>query len=228
LSWSRIGHSDTAMTEYTQTQREQVRQTLLTYMKEHKIGVPRLAARIHETVYRKPTIPVKTLQRFMKGEVRTIDQYVAFMFQFADVVAKVDPTPSLGSALNTFYSSANQTDWAGSFSVGETESSAKNSTDNHQSTIEIVLDRGTWRVKETSREGKSLQVHDGAMTSSGSTVVMVLRDRLSGLPRLINASRNFDGYEGISSSAYYLVRTGMNMQFAVRTKSARIALRRQP
>jgi hypothetical protein len=216
------------MTEYGQTQREQVRQTLLTYMREHKIGVPTLAARIREAVHRNPVIPVKTLQRFLKGEVRTIDQYVSFMFQFADIVAKVDPTPSLGSALNTFYSSANQTNWAGSFIVGETESSIKNSTDNYQSTIEIVLDRRAWRVKETSREGKSLQVHDGAMTSSGSTVVMVLRDRLSGLPRLINACRKIEGYEGISSSAYYLVRTGMNMQFAVKTKSARIALRRQP
>ena len=46
------------MTEYDLAQREQLRQTLLAYMKEHKIGVPRLAARIKETVHRNPEIPV--------------------------------------------------------------------------------------------------------------------------------------------------------------------------
>ena len=66
------------MTEYDLAQRERIREALLAYMKEHKIGVPRLAARIKEAVHRNPEIPVKTLQRFMKGEVRTIDMHVGF------------------------------------------------------------------------------------------------------------------------------------------------------
>ena len=81
------------MTEYDLAQRERIRQTLLAYMKEHKIGVPRLAARIKEAVHRNPEIPVKTLQRFMKGEVRTIDMHVGFLAQFVEKVSKVDPTP---------------------------------------------------------------------------------------------------------------------------------------
>ena len=68
-----------AMTEYDLAQRERIRETLLSYMKEHKVGVPRLAARIKEAVHRNPEIPVKTLQRFMKGEVRTIDMHVGFL-----------------------------------------------------------------------------------------------------------------------------------------------------
>ena len=37
------------MTEYDLAQRERMRQALLAYMKQHKIGVPRLAQRIKET-----------------------------------------------------------------------------------------------------------------------------------------------------------------------------------
>ena len=76
------------MTEYDLAQRERIRETLLAYMKEHKIGVPRLAARIKEAVHRNPEIPVKTLQRFMKGEVRTIDMHVGFLAQFVEKVSR--------------------------------------------------------------------------------------------------------------------------------------------
>ncbi len=107
------------MTEYDLAQRERIRQALLAYAKEHKIGVPRLAARVKETVHRNPEIPVKTLQRFMKGEVRTLDQYVGFLAQFVDKMAQVDPTPRLGVALSAFYSSKDRTDWAGTFRAEE-------------------------------------------------------------------------------------------------------------
>ena len=103
------------MAEYDLAQRERIRETLLAYMKEHKIGVPRLAARIKETVHRNPEIPVKTLQRFMKGEVRTIDMHVGFLAQFVEKVSKVDATPRLGFALSAFYSSKDKTDWSGTF-----------------------------------------------------------------------------------------------------------------
>ena len=61
------------MAEYDLAQRERIREALLAYVKEHKIGIPTLGKRITETVHRNPEIPVKTLQRFMKGEVRTVD-----------------------------------------------------------------------------------------------------------------------------------------------------------
>ena len=107
------------MTEYDLAQRERIRETLLAYVKEHKIGVPRLAARIKETVHRNPEIPVKTLQRFMKGEVRTTDMHVGFLAQFAEKVSRVDATPRLGAALDAFYSSQDKIDWAGAFTLKE-------------------------------------------------------------------------------------------------------------
>ena len=103
------------MTEYDLAQRERIREALLAYVKEHKIGVPRLAARIKEAVHRNPEIPVKTLQRFMKGEVRTLDMHVGFLAQFAERVSKADVMPRLGYALSAFYSSKDETDWSGSF-----------------------------------------------------------------------------------------------------------------
>lgn len=67
------------MTEYDLPHRERIREALLIYMKEHKVGVPRLAQRIEQTVHRNPIIPVKTLQRFLKGDVRTVDMQVGFL-----------------------------------------------------------------------------------------------------------------------------------------------------
>ena len=45
------------MTENDLARRERIRQALLAYVKEHKIGVPQLAKRVTETVHRNPTIP---------------------------------------------------------------------------------------------------------------------------------------------------------------------------
>ena len=156
------------MTEYDLAQRERIRQTLLAYMKEHKIGVPRLAARIKETVHRNPEIPVKTLQRFMKGEVRTIDMHVGFLAQFVEKVSKEDPTLRLGFALSAFYSYQGQDRLVGHIrSRGVADRREAGSGDDYRSKIEIVLDQGTWRVKEVADYRRSHDVYDGAMTSSG-------------------------------------------------------------
>jgi hypothetical protein len=163
------------MTEYDLAERERLRRTLLAYMKEHKIGVPRLAQRVKDTVHRNPEIPVKTLQRFMKGEVRTLDMHVGFLAQFA----------------------------------------------------EIVLDQGAWRVKEVGDNGGSHDIYDGALSSSAPIAVLVMKDRLLGLPRTMTVSKLDRGYEGVATAAY-LARQGVGtvLPWAVRTRSARIALKR--
>jgi hypothetical protein len=214
------------MTEYDLAQREQLRQTLLAYMKEHKIGVPRLAARIKETVHRNPTVPVKTLQRFMKGEVRTIDMQVGFLIQFAEKVSKVDPTPRLGFALTAFYSSKDKTDWSGAFTLSEADSSDRGEDDHYTSKIEITADQGAWRVKEVSNTGGSYQIYDGVLSTSGPTMLIVMKHRLIGLPRTITIStRGFRRYEGVSTAAYYSANSAsMIGPSTVKTRSARIAL----
>jgi hypothetical protein len=214
------------MTEFDLAEREQLRQTLLAYMKEHKIGVPRLAQRVKDTVHRNPEIPIKTLQRFMKGEVRTLDMHVGFLAQFTEKVSKVDATPRLGFALSAFYSSTDKSDWSGSFAAVESEPSTPESVP-YQSKIEIVLDQGAWHVKEVGDNGGSHDIYDGALTSSASVAVLVMKDRLLGLPRTMTVLKLDRGYEGVATAAY-LSRQGVGtvLPWAVRTRSARIALKR--
>jgi hypothetical protein len=213
------------MTEYDSAHREQIRQALLSYMKEHKIGVPRLAARIKETVHRNPEIPVKTLQRFMKGEVRTIDMHVGFIAQFAEKLSKGDETPRLGFALSAFYSSQDKTDCSGSFNASELES-LNEYGDPYRSKILIAFDQGTWRVREVGNYGRSQDVYEGALTTSGSIIVMVMKDRLLGLPRTMTVSKQSGrGYEGVATAAYFPgTRQGSISPLSVRMRSARISL----
>jgi len=215
------------MTEYDLAQRERLRQTLLAYMKEHKIGVPRLAARIKETVHRNPEIPVKTLQRFMKGEVRTIDMHVGFVAQFVEKVSEDDATPRLGFALIAFYSYKDKTDWSCTFVAAESEPSAPEPAEVYQSKVEIVLDQGTWRIKEVSSGHESGGIYDGALTSTGTTLVVVMKDRLSGLPRMMTVSRRpHGGYEGVSTAAYVpRIARGKIAPLTIQMRSARIALK---
>ena len=216
------------MTEYDLAQRERIREALLAYAKEHKIGVPRLAARIKETVYRNPTVPVKTLQRFMKGEVRTIDMQVGFLAQFVAKVSKEDPTLRLGFALSAFYPSKDNTDRSGTFVASEYAEWEPESDDAYCSKIEIAMDQGTWRVKEVNTTAGSHQVYDGAMTSSGSTMLIVLKDRLLGLPRTITVRGGANGvYNGVATAAYFSGgKDRIASRFSVYTRSMSIELRR--
>ena len=117
--------------------------------------------------------------------------------------SKAGPTPRLGSALSAFYASQDKTDWSGIFTAAELGASETEASDAYHSQVEIALDQGTWRVKETAINKGSREVHDGAMTCSGATVVIVLKDRLLGSPKLITASRQGNGgYEGVSTAAY--------------------------
>jgi hypothetical protein len=191
------------MTEYDLAQREQLRQTLLAYMKEHKIGVPRLAARIKETVHRNPEIPVKTLQRFMKGEVRTIDMHVGFLGQFVNKISKVDPLPRLGSALSAFYTPESNIDLTGTFRLSD----GLHNNDpewGELSKIEVMRVQDSWRVKETHYKTDGHRIYDGVLTFSNITGVIVLRERLSGLPRFITLCRRIAGsyYAGVATAAY--------------------------
>jgi hypothetical protein len=206
--------------------RERIREALLVYMKEHKIGVPRLAARIKETVHRNPEIPVKTLQRFMKGEVRTIDMHVGFLAQFAEKVSKVDATPRLGFALSAFYSSKDKTDWSGEFIASESDQGASKDSAIYKSKLQIGLDGGTWRVKETGDNDGTHEIYDGALTTSGPTLVVVMKDRLMGLPRTMTVSKKSAGeFEGVATAAYYPRATGTATSLTVRTRSSRIVLK---
>jgi hypothetical protein len=190
------------MTDYDLAHRERIRETLLAYMKEHKIGVPRLAARITETVHRNPEIPVKTLQRFLKGDVRTIDMHVGFLTQFAEKISKTDPLPRLGSALCAFYTPESKDDWTGTFRL-EDEIYDNDPEWGRASKVEITRDQGGWRVKETHGAAGVQRIYDGVLSSSRLTGVIVLKERLSGLPRLITVAWVATRYHrGVATAAY--------------------------
>jgi hypothetical protein len=63
--------------------RERIRLRILHYKKEHRLGVGRLAKRIVLALPNEPKIPVKTLQRFLAGIIRTNDLHVGFFEKFA-------------------------------------------------------------------------------------------------------------------------------------------------
>jgi len=214
------------MAEYDLAQRQKIRETLLAYMKEHQIGVPRLAQRIKANLHRQPEIPVKTLQRFLKGEMRTIDMHVGFLAQFVEKVSKEDPTLRLGFALSAFYSSLDRTDWTGTFAAEESNLPGTNIVQSVLSKIEIVRDQGVWRVRESPVSERL--VYDGAMTSSGSTIVIVLKDRLHGLPRTITVCpKGQSQFQGVATNAYFPSSLTPTMSpFRAETRTAQIALRR--
>jgi hypothetical protein len=214
------------MGEHDLEERGRIREALLAYMKQHKIGVPRLSQRIKETVHRNPEVPVKTLQRFMKGEVRTADLYVGFLAQFVEKTSEVDATPRLGSALSAFYSSRDKTDWSGVFVATESSQAATENGD-YKSKIEIGLHEGIWRVKEVGDNGGTHEIYDGALTASGPTLVVVMKDRLMGLPRTMTVSKiGHKKFEGVATAAYCPSATpGSFSPLAVTTRSCRIELK---
>lgn len=162
------------MTEFDQAQREETRQALLRYMRQHKIGVPRLARRIRESVERNPIIPEKTLQRFLAGHIRTYDQYVEFFRRFAETNAPPDPVTTAGAALAALYGQNARRDFSGAFHA--------TTQTGEDSNVTISVETGFWRVKEiTQYEGRS--VFDGVAVSSSEGAFFVLKDRLAGLPR---------------------------------------------
>jgi hypothetical protein len=216
------------MSEYDLAQRDRIREALLAYVKEHKIGVPRLAARIKDAVHRNPTVPVKTLQRFMKGEVRTIDMQVGFLAQFVEKISKENPTLRLGFALSAFYPSKDNKDLSGTFAALEFSEWEDDSKDRYRSNIEIAIDQGVWRVKEVTTTAGSHLIYDGVMTSTGLAMFIVLKDRLLGLPRTITVRGSHSGrYDGVATAAFFAGSIEpIARRFKVDTRSVQIELRR--
>ncbi len=162
------------MTEFDLSKRDKTRRTLLHYMEQHGIGVPRLAKRIRDNTPKNPIIPVKTLQRFLAGHIRTNDQYVEYFHQFAHMNEPPDPITMAGEALAAFYGENPGRDYSGWFSADTVRGEL--------SEVTISREAGFWRVKEvTSIPGHC--VFDGVLVCSGEAAFFVLKDRLAGLPR---------------------------------------------
>ena len=130
-------------------ERELIRQKLLCYMKDKRIGVPRLAELIQEAHPRKKEVTVKTLQRFLAGLIRTNDASVAVCQHFAEHLTASDPVAKLGERLSIFYGTGNGRDYSGAYSgTSEFAMKSKGVQAPISSDIVISADVGFWRVQK--------------------------------------------------------------------------------
>ena len=95
--------------------RDRIRRKILHYKKEHKLGIGRLAKRITLAHDRQPKIPVKTLQWFLAGKIRTRDVSVGFFEKFADGLPDPDPVVEVGNSMAAFYGQNVRRDFSGAF-----------------------------------------------------------------------------------------------------------------
>ena len=154
--------------------RDRIRRKILHYKNEHGLGAGRLAQRISLALPLEPEIPVKTLQRFLAGIIRTNDLHVGFFKKFSDGLPDPDPLGEVGKSMAAFYGDDVRRDYAGSFHATTQMGEA--------SEVTISKEAGFWRVKEVTATG-GRSVFDGVAVCSGEAAFFVLKDRLVGLPR---------------------------------------------
>ncbi|MFA5947822.1 MAG: hypothetical protein WC806_02520 [Candidatus Gracilibacteria bacterium] len=190
-AWSRVGqeaedrvHGSGDAQTFDAKTRDTVRRKLLAYMQQHAIGVVRLAARVSEANPRNPEIPIKTLQRFLAGRMRTSDIYVGFFHRFAAQLPEPDTIGELGRSMGAFFaapssSGAADLDYAGTFDVEDSQEEP--GQDRPEMTIEAA--GGFWRILER-KSGDGHLIYDGVLVRAGATALAAERDRLMSFPKL--------------------------------------------
>ena len=206
--------------EFDLAERERIRQALLSYMREHKIGTPTLAKRIEESHPKRMNLPLKTLQRFL-GKLKPLPEEATAeeierakplrSHDMALIICKafVEKLPNkptamqaLGEALHAVYGKLlhNVATVAGNTpdpTIGVYSVSA------HEATIsEITVtasralteDQAFLIVKETA-SSTSHRIYDGVLVSTGSAYLVVLKDRLMHTARVHALHLPSTGYD---------------------------------
>jgi hypothetical protein len=207
-------HGGSEQKTFDAAERELIRSKLIRYMKDNGIGVPTLAERITASHPRKKEILIKTLQRFLAGNMRTNDASVALCHRFAEGLAVSDPIGALGERLAHFYGADAQRDYTGVY-LGDSPLVEKDFVGyevSRKTYITISADAGFWRVKEKTFSILYNAVFDGVLVSSGNTAVVVLKDRLTGLARNYMLWRDNDYLIGSGAEEHFKSgsRTGMD------------------
>ncbi|WGJ13872.1 hypothetical protein QEV83_14505 [Methylocapsa sp. D3K7] len=153
--------------------RDRIRRKILRYKNEHGLGVGRLAKRISLALPLEPEIPVKTLQRFLAGIIRTNDLHVGFFEKFSDGLPDPDPLGEVGKSMAALYGKSGRRDFSGVYATMQTGEGSE---------VTVSQEPGFWRVKEVTRTGGH-SVFDGVAVCSSEGAFFVLKDRLAGLPR---------------------------------------------
>ena len=192
--------------EFDLSERERIRQALLAYMREHKIGTPTLAERIKKSHPREMEIPLKTLQRTLgplrkpkdptkepKRPSRTHDMALIICKTFVDKLPnKPMPFQVLGQALCAIYKQPLSPDITGIYDLILPEASSTTTL-----SISAPSD-GCALANERSING---QIHDGVVIATAHNAhLAVLRDRLMLTPRYVM----FTGDQGYVCEYYPL------------------------
>lgn len=214
--WTRFGQNGAVPMEKKIEQnqfdivtRNRIRRKIQHYKDAHGIGVSRLAKRISEAIPRHPEIPIKTLERFLAGRMRTYDMYVGFFSKFAESLPEPDTIGELGRSLVGFFGSSRE---AGG-KLGQAEKFIiRGSSENDLSELTIEPDENFWRLTEMTTVPNGPPPFDGVMVRAGTVVVAALRDRLMGLPKLYMLS-SVEG--GLSGRTWHAEFSGAQKSIAV-------------
>jgi hypothetical protein len=184
------------------TERNLIRQKLIQYKKQNGIGVVRLARAIKSANPHRVEIPIKTLQRFLAGEMRTEDRTVNFCRHFAESLVAFDSMAKLGESLVTFYGASGDTDYSGQYL---TETDKHDFDKDSKALADISRDNGFWRITETVADTDNISIFDGVLASNGSAATVLLKDRHSGCSRnyVLTASPIDSELYGVGSTVLY-------------------------
>lgn len=183
---------------FSRAERELTRKKLIRYMEENGIGAPRLARRIQAVNFGRPEIPVKTLQRFLTGRMRTNDSSVALFYRFAASLPDPDTITALGERLSLFYGPGNVRDYSGIYACIPTSFEK-----NHKSVINVIADGEFCRVTEKKDPQLGHAIYDGVLVCSRDAAVVVLKDRQTDLARNYLLWPEEYWFRGLGSSAVY-------------------------
>lgn len=187
---------------FDEAARVRVRGRLLHYMREHRIGVPTLAKRITDASPRKQEIPIKTLQRFLAGHMRTYDSYVSLFNRFAENLPDHDPIGTFAKAISSFYRSEEREQIAGEYRL---TAECMNGGDHYEGDVRFDPDHGfcraTANLRRITRTGVCYL--EGPVVFVEKIAVMMLRDKVTNTPADFFLSGSVERVSGHGNIAHF-------------------------
>ena len=164
-------------TLYDGPKRDSIRAALISYMKDHRAGTPRM-----ETLTR---IPHRTIHRFIKGDWVN-DLAVGFIEKFLDRLPnKPTVLQAFGDSFHQFFNQA--PDFIGGvYRVSIADAPAS------ELTIKFAEGSSTWYRAAERSTGRILRVYEGAMVFTGRSMLAILKDRLMRTARVHMLHLNVD------------------------------------
>ena len=189
--------------EHDQEARARIRNKLLHYMREHRIGAPELTARIYaaQEPQQKKSVGISTVQRFLANKVRTVESYVGMFERFVEDFPSPDPIGALGNAMAEFYGSEGSDLYRGKYKSTISYETARSRVLLFAD-LTITPDDGFCRVVERS-DMATLVICDGVLVCNGQTAIMSLRDRTTKAPKQYLICGGKEKYSGRGTMAEF-------------------------